>query len=227
MAGPLGQGIPTPGFIANEDTPETEALYVTVDNLHDLYGLCVEEGEIRAAMAIIHAHTNRTSLWPERYSHPITMPDGYNVAQLPARPVIEILGIRGRYAPGRRDHRATLPLGLDYYAALAVLGTGTTWTTIDVNSVSLNSASGDIILPVGFLPVWFSEIEVEYMAGLVRIPDRVKLAVAEIINTIRQRGASDRTFYAAGKIQTTWSGTGYLSTEARRLLAPYVITALY
>jgi hypothetical protein len=118
-------------------------------------------------------------------------------------------------------------LGLDYYAALAILGTGTTWTTVDVSTLDLNSATGEIFLPLGFLPVRYSEVEVEYMAGLVRVPDRVKFAVAEIVNTIRQRGASDRTQHSSGKIQMTWAGTGYLSAEARRCLAPYVVQALY
>lgn len=225
--GPLNQAIPGPGVIANEATPETLDLYVTPADLSTLYGLCVEEQDVRAAMTIIHAHTNRPSLWPERYSERLTIPDGYNVARCSARPVAELLGVRGRYAPGRRDQRSTLPLGMDYYAALAVLGTGTTWQTIDVEAVDVDVASGELVLPVGFLPVWYTEVQVEYMAGFVRTPDRVKLAVAEIINSIRSRGASDRTFYAVGKIQSTWAGTGYLSIEARRLLAPYVVQALY
>mgnify|MGYP001619625965 CR=1 FL=1 len=224
--GPLADQF-APGFPASERSPDALDLYITPEDLENLYGVCVDATDIRGAMAIIHAETNRTSLWPEPYEERLTLVEDFRVSSLAARPVVSLTGVRGRYGARRRDHRAMISSNVDYYAALAVMGSGANWQDIDVTTIDFNPATGELLLPVGFLPLSYTEIQVNYIAGLVHIPDRIKFAIAEIINTIHLKGTSDRTYYSVGKIQTTWAGTGYVSAAAKRLLAPYVVQALY
>lgn len=226
MPEPMHDLMPSPGWIASERTPDTDQLYVSVRELHDKYCYDADEGEIRFACALINAHTNRPSLWPEIYEERIDLADDRNTCILAARPVLKILAAAGRYGGGRRDQRTMMHVNFDYLAALAVLGSAPRWTAIDVDLIELYPPTGEVWLPMSFYPIRFHQAQLRYLTGLPQIPDRVKAAVADIINTIRNKGVSDRNYYSVGKIQQTYSGTGFLSETSRMFLQPYVVTSL-
>ena len=226
MAEPLHSLIPSPGWLASERTPDADQLYVSVEELQAKYCYDADEGEIRFAQALINAHTNRPSLWPEIYEERIELPDDRNSCILAARPVLKLLACTGRYGGGRRDQRTLMHVNFDYLAALAVLGSAPRWQEIDVDLIELYPPTGEIWLPMGFYPIRFAQTQIRYQTGLPQIPDRVKAAIVEIINTIRNKGVSDRNYYSVGKVQQTYSGTGFISETSRMFLAPYVVTSL-
>ena len=226
MAEPLHDLMPSPGWLASERTPDTDQLYVSVEELSAKYCYAVDEGEIRFAQALINAHTNRPSLWPEIYEERIELPDDRNSCILAARPVLKLLACTGRYGGGRRDQRTLMHVNFDYLAALAVLGSAPRWQEIDVDLIELYSPTGEIWLPMGPMPIRYAQIQCRYQTGLPQIPDRVKAAVADIINTVRNKGVSDRNYHSVGKVQQTYSGVGFISETARMFLSPFVITSL-
>ena len=226
MAAPLHDLIPSPGWIASERTPETSDLYVSVAELTTTYCLTVEEAEIRFAMDLINAYTNRPSLWPEIYEERIELADDRNTAILAARPVLQLLAAAGRYGGGRRDQRTLMAVNFDYLAAMAVLGSAPRWQEIDVALIELYPPTGEVWLPMGYFPARYAQLNIRYQTGLVQIPSRIKAAVAEIINTVRAKGVSDRNFYSVGKVQQSYSGTGFISETSRMFLEPYVIRSL-
>ena len=226
MAEPLHDLMPSPGWLASERTPDTDQLYVSVEELSAKYCYAVDEGEIRFAQALINAHTNRPSLWPEIYEERIDLADDRNTCILAARPVLKILAASGRYGGGRRDQRTMMHVNFDYLAALAVLGSAPRWTAIDVDLIELYPPTGEIWLPMSFYPIRFAQAQVRYQTGLPQIPDRVKAAVADIINTVRNKGVSDRNYHSVGKVQQTYSGVGFISETSRMFLSPFVVTSL-
>ena len=227
MPAPLHDLMPSPGWLASARTPATDQLYVSVAELSSTYCFTAEEAEIRFAQALINGYTNRPSLWPEIYEERLELPDDRNTCILSARPVVKLLAATGRYGGGRRDQRALMQLNFDYLAALAVLGSAPRWQEIDVDQIELYPPTGEVWLPMGYFPVRYAQLQVRYQTGLPQMPDRVKAALAEIINTIRVRGVSDRNYYSVGKVQHTFTGTGFLSDTAKMLLQPFVVTALY
>mgnify|MGYP001588053999 FL=1 len=92
--------------------------------------------------------------------------------------------------------------------------------------IELYSPTGEVWLPMSFYPIRFAQTQIRYQTGLPQIPDRVKAAIADIINTVRNKGVSDRNYYSVGKVQQTYSGTGFLSETSRMFLAPFVVTSL-
>lgn len=226
MVEPLHDLIPSPGWIASERTPNTDQLYVSVAELSAKYCYAAEEGEIRFAMALINSYTNRPSLWPEIYEERIELPDDRNTAILAARPVLKIIAAAGRYGGGRRDQRTLMSVNFDYLAALAVLGSAPRWQEISVDLIELYPPTGEVWLPMGYFPVRYAQLQIRYQTGLPQMPDRIKAAIADIVNTIRNKGVSDRTYYSVSKVQQTYAGTGFLSETARMFLEPYVVRAL-
>ena len=79
---------------------------------------------------------------------------------------------------------------------------------------------------MSFYPIRFAQAQVRYQTGLPQIPDRVKAAVADIINTVRNKGVSDRNYHSVGKIQQTYAGTGFISDTSKMLLSSLVVTSL-
>ena len=59
----------TAGVMASEVTPDSqEGLYASPQELGGLFGCQgITEADIRFAMALIHAHCNRPSLWPTKF----------------------------------------------------------------------------------------------------------------------------------------------------------------
>lgn len=226
MATPLHDLIPSPGWIASERTPEADQLYVSVAELTAKYCYTAEEAEIRFAMALINAYTNRASLWPEVYEERIDLADDRPTCILSARPVLKLIAAAGRYGGGRRDQRALMQGYGDYLGVLAVLGSAPRWQEIDVNQIELYSPTGELWLPSGFFPIRYAQVQIRYLTGLPQIPDRIKAAIADIINTMRNKGVSDRNYYSVGKVQQTYAGTGFLSETSKMLLESLVVRAL-
>src|SRR5580765_1238574 len=95
------------GTLGSEVPDGVDALYATPQELEQLYGCCVTEADIRAAMALINNHTGRPSFWPVEYdSGNLEVPIDRVETRLPITPVIELLALSGRFGLGRRDRQS-------------------------------------------------------------------------------------------------------------------------
>jgi hypothetical protein len=72
-----------------------------------------------------------------------------------------------------------------------------------------------------------SVVRITYVAGLLDIPPRVKLGLVEIINTLHNKGQSDRTAYAVGRVSRKYASDSFVTPMAKQLLAPWCITSLF
>lgn len=226
MAESLRDFTTTAGFTAASRTPQSDELYATPDQLLSIYGLTITEGEIRFAMSILHQVTNRPSLWPEEIEQRISVPDDRMQVILAARPVLRIVAASGRYATGRRDRLALNQVNLDTLASTLVFGSPPAWNIIEIEQIDFFPATGEVWLPTGLFLVNYNEVMIKYISGFTEIPDRALAGLIEIINTVAQKGASDRTFYTVGKVQRQFSGGSFVSQQAHDLLEPYIVRSL-
>ena len=225
-APPLRQFSPTPGFVGDEPTPDAGQLYMTPADILELYCITVSEGQIRFAQTLINTTCNRPSLWPETYEERIDVPADRQQVILSARPVLRILKADGRYGYGRRDRRTLNMINYDYLAAIAVHGSPPGYSSINIDEIDLYGATGEVWLPTGFFLVGYSEVLIQYQAGFLQIPDRVKAALIELINIVGTKGMSDRKGYLVNKIQSTYWNPGYVTDDVRNMLQPYIVTTL-
>jgi hypothetical protein len=214
------------GTTATGRTPTSEQLYASPDEMNTLFGMTVTEGQIRYAMGLIHAYCCRRSLWPEEYEERLAVPPDRNPVILAARPVLQLVAAAGRYGYGRRDRRTLNALNADALAVAALMGAPPAFANIDVEQCDVYGPTGEVWLPTGLFLVAYSEVQVRYTAGLVDMPFQVKAAMAEILNTIRAKGVADRHYYTVNKVQRQFSRASFLSEDAERFLAPYVIRTL-
>src|ERR1041385_2934449 len=218
----------TDGTAAAERTPDSiDALYCTPEEMRALYGCEVTPEDIRAAMSLIHAWTNRPSLWPTEYEVECRIPQDRYETRLPVTPVISILEMAGRFAPGRRDRQAFQSTYQSYGALLMISGSRPQWVPIDPRTVELTASTGMIYIPFSFMIIPFSYVKCRYIAGLIEIPPRIKLALFELITQMHAKGVSDRTAFASGRVNRRYAGTSFVSEQAKMRLEPWVIRATY
>lgn len=217
------------GVIGADVTPETpEAMYASPQELEALYGCRPTEADVRFAMALIHAHCNRASLWPCEYSsNEIRMPADRQETRLDVTPVIKITDIVGRYGYGRRDRIGWNNYQTSLQTYLLLSGGRPTWSQIDASTVELDSSTGIIFIPTSLYWQLWNVIKVKYIAGLISIPARVKTAIAEIVNSVHARGVSDRVVYNSGRISRRYASDSFVTPQAKQLLEPFVVRSLF
>lgn len=216
------------GVIASERSPETpEDLYVTSQELKQLYGCGASDEDIRFAMSLINTHCNRASLWPCEIEEQKALPSDRQETRLSVTPVIRVLEAAGRYGFGRRDKVGYNQWAYGLGAVLALSGAKPQYAPIDVNSIDLMPETGVIYIPWSIYFATYTTIRVRYLAGWIEIPARVKTCIAEIINTTHAMGVSQRTSYTAGRVSRKYATPDFLSPMAQKMLQPFVVTALF
>ena len=217
------------GSVAAERTPDTpEDLYATPTELSALFGCDgVDEGDIRFAMSLIHAHCNRPTLWPvEHETGILQIAADRQQTRVPITPVIRLLDVSGRFAMGRRDRQSVNQQYFGYTAALSLLSSPPRWTTINPDACEFEPATGVVWLATSQFLTPFNQIKLSYIGGYIEIPFRVKSCLALLINEVHAKGVSDRTKYTAGRVTRQYASTSFISPQAAQFLAPFVIQDL-
>lgn len=219
---------PSHGMVGAETTPSDQnAMYASPEELLALYQCEPSEGDIRAAMTTIHAHCNRPSLWPTEYSFPaLRIPEGRQEFRLPVTPVIKVLELSARFGYGRRDHRS-MGINASVFGAMLLMSGGRpTWTTVDPATCEVEASTGVVFLANS---LWFQPynlVRCRVIAGYLNIPERIKLAMFEIINSFHAKGVSDRIAYGVGRVTRRYASDSFITPFAKELLAPFVVQSL-
>jgi len=211
-----------PGFDAAEESPSADALYMSVEQFQELYCMEVTEAQVRFAMDLMHSVVNRPSLWPETYTERLEVPEDQNQVIVSARPVVSLVKCEGRYGTGRRHLRSGATGGYDLMMVTSFFGQPPGWTVMDVNTLEVQGGTGEIWLSTGPYLAQYTEVQVTYLAGLLRPSSRIKAALVEIVNTVREKGVSDRTRYWVGRVQREYAAPGFITDTAKNLLEPYI-----
>jgi hypothetical protein len=196
---------------------------------YEAFGLAAETADelVTMASAVMEAHCRRPTLLSTQYVERVRLSDGLQTARLSYGPLLPgaITGVQVRYARGRRgeEHGCVPLLGLEIATAFGLPGT---WTTLDPTTVDVYAGAREVGFPCNLLGLAYNEAEVTYTAGLVTIPDQVKVACAQIVKNAQAMPAMNVKSSKMDTMQMQYFGPTLIDDGVRVLLRPYLAEKL-
>ena len=127
----------------------------------------------------------------------------------------------------RYDRRREELLGWDFAAEIAtVFGLPGAWVDIDINTVDVNTATGELRLAECVFALRYSEVEVTYTAGVASVPDAVKVACAQIVRNAQATPGLNVKANTMNGLQMQYFSDSLLDAQVRALLRPFVAERL-
>jgi hypothetical protein len=195
---------------------------------YEYYGLdaTTPAAVVAAASSLIDAHCRRATLAVNQYEERIRLAADRNTVRLSYIPlavvapaITPIVSAQGRYTIPRRGDWPFDDLRLD---AALMFGLPGLWTAIDPAAIDFFANTGELTLPLNIVGLWFSEVDIVYMAGMAVISDPVKFACAQIV---RNAQATPALNVSVGKIDTmsmNYFSDSLIDQTVQAMLAPYV-----
>lgn len=196
-----------------------------------LYGLSAETTDdwVAMASALVEAHCRRPTLGVSSYTERLRITAGSQAVRLSYRPLVAAVGansclsgVRVRYGRPRRGELADT--FRDQIAT--AFGVPGSWSDLDVTSVDVNEAAGEIALPFHFLGMSYSEVEVTYTSGLAVTPVSVKIACAQIVRNGQATPAMNVKTSRLDTLQMQYFSDSLIDSQVQTLLRPYVAERL-
>jgi hypothetical protein len=127
-----------------------------------------------------------------------------------------------RYGRPRRGERAD-PFREQLAWAFSVPGS---WNVLDVTSVDVNMATGELTFPENFLGLNYNEVEVTYTAGVAVVPDAVKVACVQIVKNAQATPGMNVKSSKMDTMQMQYFSGSLIDPQVQMLLKPYVAERL-
>ena len=93
---------------------------------------------------------------------------------------------------------------------------------MDVTTVDVNEATAELTFPVNFLGLDYNEVEVTYTAGLVTVPDAVKVACAQIVKNAQATPGMNVKSSKMDTVQMEYFSGSLIDPQVQMLLRPYM-----
>jgi len=181
---------------------------------------------VTAASSVIDAHCRRATLAVAQYEERLRTLSGRNrvrVTYLPLAAVAPattaIVAAQGRYAMPRRGEWPVDELSVDIALMFGLPGT---WVDLDPASLDVYADIGELTLPLNPVGLEFSELDVTYTAGWETIPDRVKVACAQIVRNLQATPALNVRSGNLDRMHLEYFSDTLVDDTVRSLLALYV-----
>ncbi len=183
------------------------------------YGLSADTSDawVLAASSMIEAHCRRSSLLSVSYTERLRVNRQWGTAQLSYGPVMQVTAAQARYAPQFDRQHDML------FAYALVFGLPGQWVALDVSTLHVDAASGELQMPANLLGLRYSEVEVTYTAGLLTVPDAVKVACAQIVKNAQATPGLNVKSSKLDTLQTQYFSDSLLDSQVRALLRPFVV----
>jgi hypothetical protein len=133
-----------------------------------------------------------------------------------------LVGVQARYGRPRRGELAD-PYREQIAWAFSVPGS---WSALDVASVDVNVANGELTFAANFLGLDYNEVEVTYTSGLVVVPDAVKVACVQIVKNAQATPAMNVKSSKMDTMQMQYFSSSLIDAQVQALLRPYVAERL-
>jgi hypothetical protein len=189
---------------------------------YEAYGLTAETtGDIaQMASALIDAHCRRGTLLAQQYTERMRLTAGSQSVRLSYLPLAAgaLTGVRVRYGRPRRGemHETILT-----QAAWAFSIPGS-WSTLDLASIDVNTATGEVTFPANFLGVPYNEVEITYSAGFAAIPPVIKTACAQIVKNAQATPAMNVKGSRVDTLQMQYFSSSLIDANVQKMLAPCI-----
>jgi hypothetical protein len=195
------------------------------------YGLTAETPDdlVTMASALMEAHCRRASLMVTQYVERLRLTAGAQTVRLSYRPlaaaagaISPLLSVRVRYGRPRRGE-----LSDPYREQIAwAFGVPGSWNDLDIASVDVSEATGELTLPINFLGLNYNEIEVTYTSGFATVPDAVKIACVQIVKNAQATPAMNVKSSRMDTMQMQYFSGSLIDAQVQALLRPYVAERL-
>ena len=191
------------------------------------YGLTADTtGDwVTLASALMDAHCRRPSLLVTQYVERMRLTAGsqtVRLSYLPLAPLAPatspIVGVRVRYGRPRRGEMQDVMLTQIAYA-FSIPGS---WSTLDLSSIDINIATGEVAFAMNVLGLSYNEVEVTYTAGFAAIPPALKAACAQIVRNAQATPALNVKGSKMDTLQMQYFSGSLVDDNVQRMLAPYV-----
>jgi hypothetical protein len=129
-----------------------------------------------------------------------------------------LVSARVRYGrPRRGEMRDTMLTQVAW--AFSVPGS---WSTLDISSVDVNLATGEVTFPANLLGLNYNEVEVTYTAGFATIPPALKIACAQIVKNAQATPAMNVKGSKMDTLQMQYFAGSLVDANVQKMLAPCV-----
>ena len=195
------------------------------------YGLTTETTDdwVTTASAMMEAYCRRPSLMVTEYMERMRITAGSQTVRLSYRPLVAAVGassplvsVRVRYG---RPRRGEMVDAFREQVAFA-FGLPGSWSALDVASVDLNAANGEITFLENFLGLNYNEAEITYTSGFVTVPVAVKVTCAQIVKNAQAAPAMNVKSSRMDALQMEYFSGVLIDAQVQSLLAPYVAERL-
>jgi hypothetical protein len=195
------------------------------------YGLTAETTDdwVTMASAMMEAYCRRPSLLVTEYVERMRFTADAQTVRLSYRPLAAgvgaasaLVGVRVRYGKPRRGELPD-PFREQIAWAFSVPGS---WNVLDVSSVDVNLATGELTFPWNFLGLNYNEVEVTYTAGVAVVPDAVKVACVQIVKNAQATPAMNVRSSRMDTLQMQYFSGSLIDPQVQALLGPYVAERL-
>jgi hypothetical protein len=195
------------------------------------YGLTAETTDdwVTMASALMEAYCRRPSLMVTQYVERMRLTEGVQTVRLSYRPLnaaaeaaSALVAVRVRYG---RPRRGEMPDQFHEQIAWAFSIPGS-WSALDVSNVDVNLATGELTFPQNFLGLNYNEVEVTYTAGLLTVPDAVKVACVQIVKNAQATPAMNVKSSRMEQMQMEYFSGVLVDAQVQAMLRPYVAERL-
>lgn len=183
-----------------------------------VYGLSADTADawVAAASAMIEAHCRRDSLLVTSYTERLRVRRPWGTVQLSYGPAVQVTAVQARYTALLERREDTL---LEYALVFGLPGQ---WVVLDPATVTLDAVCGEVQLLPNLFGLRYSEVEVTYTAGLATIPDRIKVACAQIVKNAQATPGLNVKSSKLDTLQTQYFSDSLLDVQVQALLRPFV-----
>jgi hypothetical protein len=180
---------------------------------------------ITTASALMESYCRRPSLLATQYVERVrltpnsqTAIPSYNPLAIVAPNTSALVGVRVRYGQPRRGEFQE-PFLAQVALAFSIPGS---WSDLDPTTVDINPGTGELTFPMNYLGLGYNEVEVTYTAGLITIPDAVKVACAQIVRNAQATPAMNVRSNKIDTMQMQYFSSSIIDPQVQSLLRPYL-----
>lgn len=190
------------------------------------YGLSADTTDDWAATAsaLIDAHCCRTTLAVAQYTQSTRLIAGSRTVRLTHLPLAvagdaasPLVSVSVRYGVPRKGEMEDLRSQI-----ATAFGIPGSWSDMDVASVDVDFATGELTLPWNFLGIAFNEAKVTYNAGFAEIPSAIKSACAQIVRNAQATPALNVRSSRVDTLEMQYFSGSLIDENVKLLLRPYV-----
>ncbi len=191
------------------------------------YGLPADTTDdlVTMASSLMESYCRRPSLLATQYVERMRLTPGSQAVRLSYMPLVAVapattglVSVNVRYAAPRRGEMQD-PMLAQVAWVFNIPGS---FSALDLSTVDINPATGELTFPRNLLGLNYNEVEVTYTAGLLVVPVAVKVACAQVVKNAQAMPALNVKSSRIDTMQMQYFSGSVIDQQVQALLRPYM-----